>query len=196
MAADNVSLGMFNLTGIPAAPRGVPQIEVTFDIDSNGILNVSAVDKGTGKKQSISITASNKLSQDEIDKMKKQAEEYAEQDRKKKEEIEQINNAETLAYTVEKTVNEAGDKIDEDTKTRIQGSVADLRKAISVNDLNKVRELSDSLTKEIQEIGSKMYQPSGEEQAASDESSQEAAGDQQKDEGDEKVVDAEYQDKE
>ncbi len=193
MASDNVSLGMFNLTGIPAAPRGIPQIEVTFDIDSNGILNVSAVDKGTGKKQSISITASNKLSQDEIDKMKKQAEDFSEQDKKKKEEVEQVNSAETLAYTVEKTVNEAGDKIDADAKSKIQASVADLRKAISDKDLNKIKELSESLTKEIQEIGSKMYQPSGEEASASPEG--EPAGEGQK-EGDENVVDAEYQDKE
>lgn len=193
MASDNVSLGMFNLTGIPAAPRGIPQIEVTFDIDSNGILNVSAVDKGTGKKQSISITASNKLSPDEIEKMKHQAEEFSEQDKKRKEEVEEINSAETLAYTVEKTVNEAGDKIDADTKTKIQSSVADLKKAIADKDLSKIKELSESLTKEIQEIGSKMYQT--QEGETPQEPEGEETGEQQA-EGDEKVVDAEFQDKE
>lgn len=197
MAADNVSLGMFNLTGIPPAPRGVPQIEVTFDIDANGILNVSAADKGTGKKQGISITASNKLSPEEIEKMRKQADEFAEADKKKKEEVETVNNAETLAYTVEKTVNDAGDKIDADTKTKIQSSVADLRKAISDKDLDKIKELSDSLTKEIQEIGSKMYQ--GMDQEAQQEQAgpeQEESTGQDDSNNDENVVDAEFKDKE
>ncbi len=195
MAADNVSLGMFNLTGIPPAPRGVPQIEVTFDIDSNGIINVSAADKGTGKKQSISITASNKLTPEEIEKMKKQADDFAEQDKKKKEEVEELNNAESLAYTVEKTINEAGDKIDGDTKSRIQSSVSDLKKAISDKDVSKVKELSESLTKEIQEIGSKMYQGAGEAQAQAGEG-EESQESQQQGSDDDNVVDAEYKDKE
>ncbi|AAT43425.1 molecular chaperone DnaK [Picrophilus oshimae] len=158
LAKDDVSLGMFNLDGIPPAPRGVPQIEVTFDIDANGILNVSAKDLGTGKQQSISITATNKLSKDEIERMKKEAEQYAEQDKKAKEEIETINNAETLAYTAEKTINDAGDKIDESSKESVRSIVKDLRDAISSKDINKIKELSEKLTKEIQEIGTKMYQ--------------------------------------
>ena len=175
MASDNVSLGMFNLVGIPPAPRGIPQIEVTFDIDANGILNVSAQDKGSGKSQSISITATNKLSKEEVEKMKKQAEEFAEQDKKKKEEIEKLNTAETLAYTVEKTVNDAKDKIDEKTRKDILDEVKQLRDAITAKDVSKVDTLSESLSKKIQEVGAKMYQsstpPPGPEQEQSQQSS-------------------------
>ena len=158
MAADNVSLGMFNLVGIPPAPRGIPQIEVTFDIDANGILNVSAVDKGTNKKQSITISATNKLSKEEIEKMKKQAAEFAEEDKKKKEMAEAVNSAETLAYTVEKTVNEAGDKVDKDSKDKILEKVKAIREAINAKDLDKIKQLQEELSKEIQDIGSKLYQ--------------------------------------
>jgi len=195
MAADNVSLGMFNLVGIPPAPRGVPQIEVTFDIDVNGILNVSAVDKGTGKSQSITITASNKLSKEEIEKMKKAAQEFAEQDKKKKEEIEKLNTAETLAYTVEKTVSDAGDKIDENTKKEVLDKVKDMRSAISEKNLQKVDSLSQELSKKIQEIGAKMYQQPGPQAPPNDENSQ---GEQTQQSGDgegEKVVDADYTEK-
>ena len=158
MAGDNVSLGMFNLVGIPPAPRGIPQIEVTFDIDANGILNVSAVDKGTNKKQSITISATNKLSKEEIEKMKKQAAEFAEEDKKKKEVAEAVNSAETLAYTVEKTVNEAGDKVDKDSKDKILEKVKAIREAINAKDLDKIKQLQEELSKEIQDIGSKLYQ--------------------------------------
>ena len=158
MAGDNVSLGMFNLVGIPPAPRGIPQIEVTFDIDANGILNVSAVDKGTNKKQSITISATNKLSKEEIEKMKKQAAEFAEEDKKKKEMAETVNAAETLAYTVEKTVNEAGDKVDKDSKDKILEKVKAIREAINAKDLDKIKQLQEELSKEIQDIGSKLYQ--------------------------------------
>ena len=175
LASDNVSLGMFNLVGIPPAPRGIPQIEVTFDIDANGILNVSAQDKGSRKSQSISITATNKLSKEEVEKMKKQAEEFAEQDKKKKEEIEKLNTAETLAYTVEKTVNDAKDKIDEKTRKDILDEVKQLRDAITAKDVSKVDTLSESLSKKIQEVGAKMYQsstpPPGPEQEQSQQSS-------------------------
>ncbi|MFG1450473.1 MAG: molecular chaperone DnaK [Thermoplasmataceae archaeon] len=175
LASDNVSLGMFNLVGIPPAPRGIPQIEVTFDIDANGILNVSAQDKGSGKSQSISITATNKLSKEEVEKMKKQAEEFAEQDKKKKEEIEKLNTAETLAYTVEKTVNDAKDKIDEKTRKDILDEVKQLRDAMTAKDVSKVDTLSESLSKKIQEVGAKMYQsstpPPGPEQEQSQQSS-------------------------
>ncbi len=167
LAKDDVSLGMFNLDGIPPAPRGVPQIEVTFDIDANGILNVSAKDLGTGKQQSISITATNKLSKEDIERMKKEAEQYAEQDKKAKEEIETINNAETLAYTAEKTINDAGDKIDNASKESVRSIIKDLRDSISAKDINKIKELSEKLTKEIQDIGTKMYQASQNNQNAS-----------------------------
>ncbi len=157
LAKDDVSLGMFNLEGIPPAPRGVPQIEVTFDIDANGILNVSAKDKGTGKEQRITISASNKLSKDEIEKMKKEAEQFAEKDKEEKENIETLNSAESLAYTAEKTINDAGDKIDNSTKDNIKEIIKDIRDAVSKKDVSKVKELSEKLTKEIQEVGSKMY---------------------------------------
>lgn len=198
MAADNVSLGMFNLMGIPPAPRGIPQIEVTFDIDANGILNVSAADKGSGKSQSISISASNKLSKEEIEKMKKQAEEFAETDRKKREEIEKVNAAETLVYTVEKTLSDAGDKIDEKTRKDIQSIAADMKKAISDKDLARIDELSEKLSKQIQEVGAKMYQsqappPNEGEQQSEEQPGQEAGPDPGQD--DEKVVDADFKDK-
>ncbi len=189
MAADNVSLGMFNLVGIPPAARGIPQIEVTFDIDANGILNVSATDKGSGKKQSISITASTKLSKEEIDKMKKQAEEFAEQDRKRKEEVEKFNTAETLAYTVESTLNDAGDKVDEGTKKEVKEKVKELRDAVTAKDLTKVESLTEELTKKIQEIGAKMYQEQPREQQAPQGEQQQAQGDKQ---DNEQTVDADF----
>ena len=189
MAADNVSLGMFNLVGIPPAARGIPQIEVTFDIDANGILNVSATDKGSGKKQSISITASTKLSKEEIDKMKKQAEEFAEQDRKRKEEVEKFNTAETLAYTVESTLNDAGDKVDEGTKKEVKEKVKELRDAVTAKDLAKVESLTEELTKKIQEIGAKMYQEQPREQQAPQGEQQQAQGDKQ---DNEQTVDADF----
>ena len=202
MAADNVSLGMFNLVGLPPAPRGIPQIEVTFDIDVNGILNVSAVDKGTGKSQSITLTASNKLSKEEIEKMKKASQEFAEQDKKKKEEIEKLNAAETLAYTVEKTVNDAGDKIDEGTKIDVLEKVKEMRSAISEKDLQKVDTLSQELSKKIQEVGAKMYQQPGgpntttdAQEGAQQEQNQTTQDDQTGKNEDEKVVDADYTEK-
>ncbi|MCW6168525.1 MAG: molecular chaperone DnaK [Thermoplasmatales archaeon] len=202
MAADNVSLGMFNLVGLPPAPRGIPQIEVTFDIDVNGILNVSAVDKGTGKSQSITLTASNKLSKEEIEKMKKASQEFAEQDKKKKEEIEKLNTAETLAYTVEKTVNDAGDKIDEGTKKDVLEKVKEMRSAISEKDLQKVDTLSQELSKKIQEIGAKMYQQPGgpnttnEAHEGTQQEQNETTQDEQPGKNeDEKVVDADYTEK-
>ncbi len=174
MAADNVSLGMFNLTGIPPAPRGIPQIEVTFDIDSNGIINVAAHDKGSGKRQSISISATNKLSKEEIEKMKKQAEEFAEQDKKKREEIEEINAAETLVYTVEKTINDNKEKLESNEVKEVQELLSEIKKAISDKDLEKIKETSEKLTKKIQEVGSKLYQ----QQATQENQSQEGAAQQ------------------
>ncbi|MFG1545528.1 MAG: molecular chaperone DnaK [Thermoplasmataceae archaeon] len=195
MAADNVSLGMFNLVGIPPAPRGIPQIEVTFDIDANGILHVSAVDKGSGKSQSISISATNKLSKEEIEKMKKQAEEFAEQDRKKKEEVEKINAAETLSYTIEKTINEAGNKIDEAAKKDIQEDLKQFKEAISKKDIAKIDELSEKLSKKIQDIGAKMYQTQDTTgSAGAEQQTEQTSGTgQASDEG--KTVDADFKEK-
>ncbi|MCL4331703.1 MAG: molecular chaperone DnaK [Candidatus Thermoplasmatota archaeon] len=195
MAADNVSLGMFNLVGIPPAPRGIPQIEVTFDIDANGILHVSAVDKGSGKSQSISISATNKLSKEEIEKMKKQAEEFAEQDRQKKEEVEKINAAETLSYTIEKTINEAGNKIDEAAKKDIQEDLKQFKEAISKKDIAKIDELSEKLSKKIQDIGAKMYQTQDATgSAGAEQQTEQTSGTgQASDEG--KTVDADFKEK-
>ncbi|MEM0156028.1 MAG: molecular chaperone DnaK [Thermoplasmataceae archaeon] len=175
MAADNVSLGMFNLNGIPPAPRGIPQIEVTFDIDANGIINVSAHDKGSGKKQSISISATNKLSKEEVEKMKKQAEEFAEQDKKKREEIETINSAETLVYTVEKTINENKEKLDSGDIKNVQDVLAEAKKAIAEKDMDKIKEISEKLTKSIQDIGTKLYQKQGPTEQAAGEAGKETS---------------------
>ncbi len=159
-AKDNVSLGMFNLEGIPPAPRGVPQIEVTFDIDANGILNVTAKDLATGKQNSITITSSTKLTKEQIDKMKKEAEQFAEQDRKKKEEIETVNNAETLVYTSEKFLNEYRDKIGEEKVKNAQEKIKELKDAISSKDIEKIRSKMKEVEDEVQKIGASMYQGS------------------------------------
>ncbi|HLH86318.1 MAG TPA: Hsp70 family protein, partial [Thermoplasmataceae archaeon] len=171
-------------------------IEVTFDIDANGILHVSAVDKGSGKSQSISITATNKLKPEEIEKMKKEAEQFAEQDRKRKEEIEKINTAESLAYTVEKTINEAGNKIDENTKKEIQGKVKELRDAMGKKDIPQIDKLMEELSKKIQEVGAKMYQSAG-SQSSSAGGGDSAQGDQQNQEAtaEQKVYDTNYNEK-
>ncbi len=165
MAKDNVSLGMFNLQGIPPAPRGIPQIEVTFDIDANGILTVTAKDKATNKQQRISIEAKNKLSKDQIEKMKKEAEEFAEADKKRKEEIEKVNLAETLAYTTEKTISENKDKIDQKDQDEATELIKKLRDAIKDNDAEKIDSLSEELSKKAQAIGMAMYSKAQENQS-------------------------------
>ena len=165
MAKDNVSLGMFNLQGIPPAPRGIPQIEVAFDIDANGILTVTAKDKATNKPQRISIAAKNKLSKDQIEKMKKEAEEFAEADKKRKEEIEKVNLAETLAYTTEKTISENKDKIDQKDQDEATELIKKLRDAIKDNDAEKIDSLSEELSKKAQAIGMAMYSKAQENQS-------------------------------
>ncbi len=165
MAKDNVSLGMFNLQGIPPAPRGIPQIEVTFDIDANGILTVTAKDKATNKQQRISIEAKNKLSKDQIEKMKKEAEEFAEADKKRKEEIEKVNVAETLAYTTDKTISENKDKIDQKDQDEATELIKKLRDAIKDNDAEKIDSLSEELSKKAQAIGMAMYSKAQENQS-------------------------------
>ena len=157
MASDNVSLGQFNLEGIPPAPRGVPQIEVTFDIDANGILHVTAKDKATNKQQTISIEAKNKLSKEEIEKMKKQAEEFAETDKKRREEIEKMNMAENIAYTAEKTLNENKDKIDKEDEEATRDLISKLREAIKNEKPDEVDSISKELGEKIQKIGEKLY---------------------------------------
>ncbi len=162
MAKDNVSLGMFTLQGIPSAPRGIPQIEVTFDIDANGILTVTAKDKATNKSQRMSIEAKNKLTKEEIEKMKKNAEEFAEADKQKKEEIETLNIAETLTYTTEKMISENKDKIEQKDQDEVAELIKELRKSIDEKDLEKVKQNSEALSKKAQEIGMAMYSKANE----------------------------------
>lgn len=165
MASDNVSLGMFNLVDIPPAPRGVPQIEVIFDIDANGILNVTAKDLGTGKQAKITITASTKLSKEDKERMVKESEQFAEQDRKKREEVEIRNTADSLVYTAEKTKKDLGDKITQEQKTRIDTAVSELKDALASNDSAKIKTKSDELTKVLQEVGTAVYQQASAEYA-------------------------------
>ncbi len=158
MASDNKSLGRFDLIGIPPSPRGIPQIEVTFDIDANGIINVSAKDLGTGKQQSIVITASQKLKEEDVEKMRQEAEKFAEQDKQKKEEIETKNQADTVIYTTEKMLEDYKDKIDKETKEKVDKALKDLKKTVEKNDIEEIKNKMDALQKASQEIGMKMYQ--------------------------------------
>ncbi len=160
MAADNISLGRFVLDGIPPAPRGVPRIEVTFDIDVNGILTVTAKDLGTGKDVSVKITAPHRLSKEEIDKMIKEAEMYAEQDRKRREEAELRNEAESLIYTIEKGLKEFGDKVPNDVKSRVEESLKKLKDALAGKDVQEIKSRMEELRKVAQEMGMVIYQQS------------------------------------
>lgn len=161
MAADNKLLGNFQLTGIPPAPRGVPQIEVTFDIDANGIVNVSARDLGTGNEQKITITASTNMSDEEIEKAVKEAEKYAEEDRKRKEDIEARNNADSLVYQTEKTLKELGDKISADDSSKVEAELNKVKEALKGTDTQAIKDATESLTQAFYAISQKMYQQAG-----------------------------------
>jgi molecular chaperone DnaK len=184
MANDNISLGRFQLTGIVPAPRGIPQIEVTFDIDANGIVNVSAKDLGTGKEQKITITASTKMSEADIEKKVKEAEQYAEEDKKRKEEIEVKNNADSLVYQTEKTLKDLDGKISEEEKASAQVVVDELKKAIESNDVNLIKEKTEKLTEEFNKLAQKLYAQTG---GAEGQPQQESAGPE------DDVVDAEFE---
>jgi molecular chaperone DnaK len=188
MAGDNKTLGNFELTGIPSAPRGVPQIEVTFDIDANGIVHVSAKDLGTGKEQSIRITASSGLSKEEIDKMVKDAESHSAEDKKKRELIEARNQADNLIYSTEKSLKEFGDKIDDAEKKKIEDGVAALKKAMEGSDADLLKKASDELMQASHKLAEAVYAKAGQAGA-------EAGGEAPKEEGskDEKVVEAEFE---
>ncbi|MEM2236904.1 MAG: molecular chaperone DnaK [Candidatus Caldarchaeum sp.] len=157
MAADNVSLGRFTLSGIPPAPRGVPKIEVTFDINADGILTVTAKDLGTGKDVSVKITAPHRLSKEEVERMIREAEQYAEQDRRKKQEAELRNEADAMIYTVEKALNELGDKVPADTKKEVEEDVKKLRDALSGKDIQAIKDALEKLRKSAQKIGGAVY---------------------------------------
>ncbi|MDJ0780396.1 MAG: molecular chaperone DnaK [Desulfosarcinaceae bacterium] len=158
MSADNKTLGRFELVGIPPAPRGIPQIEVTFDIDANGIVNVSAKDQATAKEQSIQITASSGLTQEEIEKAVKEAELHAEEDKAKKDLIEARNHADALIYNTEKSLKDLGDKVDADTRAKVEAAIEPLRKAMEGDDAAEIKRLSDELTQASHKVAEAMYQ--------------------------------------
>ncbi|CAD7767289.1 MAG: Chaperone protein DnaK [Candidatus Argoarchaeum ethanivorans] len=197
MAADNISLGKFTLVGIPMAPRGMPQIDVTFDIDSNGILHVTAKDLGTGKSQDMTISAPLKMSEDEIDGKIKDAEEHAKEDEKRKELIEAKNQADSLAYTTEKTISELGEKVPEDQKVRAEDAVKKLKDAIKTDDVNTIKSATEELTKEMHALSQILYQQAQEEQAQQQKAQEEQAPETETkstEAGDEeKVVDVDYE---
>ncbi|HEX7593401.1 MAG TPA: Hsp70 family protein, partial [Anaerolineae bacterium] len=161
MAADNKTLGRFSLDGIPPSPRGVPQIEVTFDIDANGIVNVAAKDKATGREQKITITASSGLSKEEIDKMVKEAARFSDEDKKRKEEVEVRNNADSAVYQSEKMLRDLGDKVPADVKAEVEPKIAALKTAMGGRDVADIKTKTEDLAKSLQKIGEKMYQQTG-----------------------------------
>ncbi len=188
MASDNKTLGNFQLTGIPAAPRGIPQIEVTFDIDANGIVNVTAKDKGTGKAQSITITSGGSLSDDEIDKMVKEAEENKQADEKRKEEADTKNEAEQTIFLAEKSIKELGDKADKKDKKKAEEQIADLKKALEKDDIEDIKKKTEALSETAMALGAKLY-----EEAAKENQKEESSTNEEKKEND--VKDAEYEEK-
>ena len=195
MFADNKVLGQFDLVGIPPAPRGIPQIEVTFDIDANGILHVTAKDLGTGKQQSIKITAPNKLSDEEVEKMKKQAEEHAEEDKKRKEEVEIINNADTLVYSTEKLFKDFEGKVDSKELETVKGKIMELKELLKPEnkDISAIKSKMDEVNELVQKMSTEMYQKVSQEQAKRQQEQGSSSGTYREDkEDDENVVDAEY----
>jgi molecular chaperone DnaK len=178
---------MFNLSGIPPAPRGVPQIEVTFDINADGLLNVTAKDLGTGNQQKITITASTKLSQSDKERMVKEAEQFADQDKKKREEAETRNSAESMIYTAEKTKTDLKEKIGKDSVDKIDKGTAELKETLSGKDASRIKAKTDELAKILQQIGATVYQQAGQQQAQQQQPP--PSGTEKKND---KVVDADY----
>jgi len=185
MAADNKLLGQFDLVGIPPAPRGVPQIEVTFDIDANGIVNVSAKDKGTGKEQQIKIQASGGLSENDIDQMVKDAERFAEEDKKRREGAEAKNNAESLVHTTERQIAEHGDKVDASLKDEIEAAIAATKTAIEGGDIEAMKAKTQELAQVSMKLGQAIYEKEQAAAASSGAETPESAGNDD-------VVDAEF----
>ena len=195
MAIDNKTLGRFQLSGIPAAPRGVPQIEVTFDIDANGIVNVKAKDLGTNKEQAITITSNTNLSDEEIEKMRKEAEEHAEEDKKKKEEADLRNEAEQMVFQTEKSIKDLGDKIDSKEKEEAEGLIKDLKEALEKDDIEDIKTKKEKLSEKAMALATKVYENIQKEQQAQASSSNEEASESSKDSKDGDVKDAEYEEK-
>ena len=196
MAADNTSLGRFVLDGIPPARRGVPQIEVTFDIDANGIINVSAKDKGTGKEQKITIASSNKLSKEEIDELVRQAEQFSEADKKKMELVEVHNQAETTVYTVRKSLDELGEKVTQEERVKIDQAVSDLEAANRGDDVEDIKKKMDALMNAMGPISQRIYEQAQQEQQSQQSGQQSSSGSSQKSQerksDDDGYVDADY----
>jgi len=196
MSADNKSLGRFILDGIPPAPRGIPQVEVIFDIDANGILNVTAKDKATGKEQSIHIEGSSGLSKEEIEKLKQEAELHKEEDEKKKENIEIKNNAESLLYTTEKTLKDAGEKVPSDLKTKIEDKVKELKESLKKDDFDEIKTKNEELSQSLQEVGTHLYQQQKSEEEKKPESEKPDEDiKEDKDKEDKDAKDADYEEK-
>jgi molecular chaperone DnaK len=188
MAADNKLLGQFDLVGIPAAPRGVPQIEVTFDIDANGIVNVSAKDKGTGKEQNIKIQASGGLSDSDIDQMVQDAEKFAEEDKVRRESAEARNQADSLVHASEKQLEEHGDKVDAETKSAVEAALAEAKTALEGDDTDEINAKAQALTESAMKMGQQIY----EAEQANAPSPEEPGYDAGDTSTDEEVVDAEF----
>lgn len=202
MASDNTELGRFDLVGIPPAPRGIPQIEVTFDIDRDGIVHVSAEDLGTGKEQTIKITAPKKLSKEEIDKMVKEAEKFAEQDKKTKEEVELKNQADTLAYSVEKSLKDFGDKVTQDERLNIERKLNDLKEAIKGSDIEKIKKAMEELSKASHKLAEEVYKTAQAKQAQEGQAGgaqgpqpETRESDKKKEKDGDDVIDAEFKEK-
>lgn len=191
MASDNITLGRFQLTGIAPAPRGIPQIEVTFDIDANGIVNVSAKDLGTGKEQKITITSSTKLSEEEIQEKIKEAEKYADEDKKKKEEVETKNQAEAIIFETDKQMKDLGDKVTEDEKKKVEEAKDELQKAVDANDVAQIKEKMEALTNAFYPISTRIYQEAQAEKQNDEARKDVDAKDENK--SDDNVVDADYE---
>jgi len=193
MAAGNKTLGRFELVGIPPAPRGVPQIEVTFDIDANGIVNVSAKDQATGKEQSIQITASSGLSEEEIDNLVKDAELHAEDDKKKRELVDARNSADALIYSTEKSIKDLGDKIDSETKSKVENAIEPLKKAMEGEDAAEIKRLSEELTQESHKLAEAMYKQASQEAGPQPEADQANTDQPGAATPDDDVVDADFE---
>jgi len=195
MAADNKTLGRFDLVGIPPAPRGIPQIEVTFDIDANGIVNVSAKDLGTGKQQQITVTGSTRLNEEDVEKMRKEAESHAEEDKKKKEEVETINRADTLIYTTEKSMKDMEGKVDKKKLDPIKKNVDELKELMKPEkkDIAKIKKKLEEIEKIASEAATELYKKAAEEQAKKQKAAGGKAGAEEKKGKDDNVVDADYE---
>ncbi|MBT8379598.1 MAG: molecular chaperone DnaK [Ignavibacteria bacterium] len=195
MAVDNRTLGRFHLDGIPPAPRGVPQVEVTFDIDANGIMHVNAKDKATNKEQSIRITSSSGLSQDEINKMKNDAKEHAAEDKQKKESVDVRNQADSMVFQTKKQMEEMKDKLSDEDKTKLEAEIKKVEEAIASNNSDQMKSTTESLSKAWNEIASKLYQQAGQQQPGGPEAQQQTAGTDSSEKKDEKedVQDASYE---